>query len=41
MLIGMNVLRHFHLYIAYKEERLYITPAGAVSAVAAENSPTH
>ena len=41
MLIGMNVLRHFHLYIAYKEERLYITPAGAVSAVAGENSPTH
>jgi hypothetical protein len=28
MLIGMNVLRHFHLYIAYKESKLYITPAG-------------
>lgn len=27
MLIGMNVLRHFHIYIAYREEKLYITPA--------------
>jgi predicted aspartyl protease len=27
MLIGMNILRHFHIYIAYKEEKLYITPA--------------
>ncbi len=26
MLIGMNILRHFHIYIAYKEEKLYITP---------------
>ena len=26
MLIGMMILRHFHLYIAYKEQRLYITP---------------
>jgi hypothetical protein len=25
MLIGMNILRHFHIYIAYKEEKLYIT----------------
>lgn len=27
MLIGMNVLRHLHVYIAYKEEKLYITSA--------------
>jgi len=26
MLIGMNILRHFHIYIAYKEQRLYVTP---------------
>lgn len=26
MLIGMSILRHFHIYIAYKEQRLYITP---------------
>jgi predicted aspartyl protease len=32
MLIGMNVLRHFHLYIAYKEQKLYITAAGAPAA---------
>ena len=29
MLLGMNVLRHLHIYIAYKEQKLYITPAGA------------
>ncbi len=28
-LIGMNILRHLHLYIAYKEEALYLTPATA------------
>ena len=28
MLLGMNVLRHFHIYIAFKEKKLYITPAG-------------
>jgi predicted aspartyl protease len=27
MLLGMNVLRHLHIYIAYGEGRLYITPA--------------
>jgi hypothetical protein len=27
MLIGMDILRHFHIYIAYKEQKLYITPA--------------
>ena len=31
MLIGMNVLRHLHVYIAYKEQKLYITPAGLPS----------
>jgi hypothetical protein len=25
--LGMDILRHFHLYIAYKEQKLYITPA--------------
>lgn len=28
MLLGMNILRHLHLYIAYKEKNLYITPGG-------------
>jgi predicted aspartyl protease len=26
MLLGMDVLRHFHIYIAYKEQKLYISP---------------
>jgi predicted aspartyl protease len=34
ILLGMNVLRHLHLYIAYKEQKLYITPAGAPPNVA-------
>jgi len=34
MLIGMDVLRHFHLYIAYKEEKLYITPIEPPAAAA-------
>ena len=32
MLIGMNVLRHLHIYVAYKEQKIYITPAGAPAA---------
>lgn len=27
MLLGMNVLRSLHIYIAYREKKLYITPA--------------
>lgn len=27
IILGMNVLRRLHLYIAYKEKKLYITPA--------------
>jgi predicted aspartyl protease len=27
ILLGMNVLKHLHVYIAYKEQKLYITPA--------------
>lgn len=34
LLLGMNVLRHLHLYVAYKEQKLYITPAGAPPASA-------
>jgi len=32
--LGLNELRHFHLYIAYKEQKLYITPATAPASVA-------
>jgi hypothetical protein len=29
MLIGMDILRHLHLYIAYREQKLYVTPSSA------------
>jgi len=32
LVIGMNVLRHLHLYISYAEKKLYITPAGSPPA---------
>lgn len=36
MLLGMDVLRHLHVYIAYKEEKLYLTaPAAPPEAAAA------
>ena len=33
MVIGMNVLRKLHVYIAYGEKKLYITPAGTGESV--------
>jgi hypothetical protein len=38
LLIGMDVLRHLHLYIAYKEQKLYITPESAPAAADASSS---
>jgi len=35
MLLGMNILRHFHLFISYKENKLYVTPADAPAAAPA------
>jgi hypothetical protein len=29
MLLGMDVLSKLHLYIAYKERKIYLTAAGA------------
>ncbi len=40
MLIGMNILRHFHLYIAYKEEKLYVSPVDAPPPPTAEAPPS-
>ncbi len=40
MLLGMNILRHFHIYIAYKENRVYITPASPSAAAPASPAPT-
>jgi hypothetical protein len=34
MLIGMDILRHLHLYIAYREQKLYITPSSTPTAAA-------
>jgi len=40
MLIGMNVLRHLHVYIAYQEQKLYITQGdGAQATPVASGSP--
>src|SRR5215469_12824583 len=39
MLLGMNILRHLHIYIAYKEQKLYISPAGAAGASAPAPAP--
>jgi predicted aspartyl protease len=39
MILGMDILHRFHLYIAYKEKKLYITPAAA-PAQAAAPAPT-
>jgi predicted aspartyl protease len=42
MLIGMNVLRHLHVYIAYREQKLYITPAdGPQSTPVANDAPSN
>jgi predicted aspartyl protease len=32
MLLGMDVLEHLHIYIAYREKKLYITPASTPPA---------
>ena len=45
--LGLNELRHLHLYIAYKEQKLYITPASlriansAPAAAPATTAATH
>ncbi|MEJ1969290.1 MAG: aspartyl protease family protein [Rhizomicrobium sp.] len=42
MLVGMNILRHFHIYIAYKERKVYITPVSApAAAIAPEAAAPH
>jgi hypothetical protein len=38
MLIGMDILHHLHLYIAYGEQKLYITSAVAPAAEARQNA---
>lgn len=38
--IGMNVLTQLHLYVAYGENKLYITPAGTESALPKPAQPS-
>jgi predicted aspartyl protease len=42
MIIGMDVLRKLHVYVAFKEHRIYVSPASAppVAATGAQNTPT-
>ncbi len=39
MLVGMNVLKHLHIYIAYGEKKLYITPASPPPVAAPAPKP--
>lgn len=39
MIVGMDVLHRLHVYIAYKEKRLYITPAAAPAPATATAQP--
>ncbi len=39
MLLGMNILRHFHIFISYKENKLYVTPADAPAPPPAPATP--
>jgi Aspartyl protease len=40
IIIGMEILRHLHIYYAIKEEKLYITPATSASASKAAAPPS-
>jgi hypothetical protein len=39
MLIGMNILSKLHLYIAFSESKIYITPASAPQTAPATAAP--
>lgn len=38
--VGLEELRHLHIYIAYKEQKLYISPASPASVESASTPPT-
>ena len=40
IILGMDILRHLHVYVAYKERKLYISPADAPSPPAAPPVPS-
>lgn len=39
LIIGMNVLRRLHIYMAFGESRLYVSPASAPGAAPAQSPP--
>jgi predicted aspartyl protease len=39
IIIGLNVLRRLHIYIAYGEKKLYISPAGTGESVLVKDTP--
>lgn len=40
ILIGLNVLRRLHIYIAYGEKKLYVSPAGTGESVLIKDMPS-
>lgn len=38
MILGLNELRHLHLYIAYKEQKLYVSPASTPTVTSTTNA---
>jgi len=40
IIVGMEILRHLHIYYAVKEEKLYITPATSASALKDDTPPS-
>ena len=41
MIVGMDVLRHLHIYIAMKEEKLYVTESTPGESVLFPQAPAH
>lgn len=39
MILGMDILRHLHMYIAYKEQKLYVTPASGEAPASTGSTP--
>jgi len=39
VIVGMDVLRQLHLYMAYKEKKLYISPAGTGESILFKDAP--
>lgn len=40
IIIGLNVLKHLHIYIAYGEKKLYISPAGTGESALIKDTPS-